>query len=227
LGTDFALAHLDIQPGSFIRLTISDTGHGMTPEVMSQIFDPFFTTKEKDEGTGLGLSVVHGIVKNCGGTITVYSEPGKGSTFHLYFPIIESKVEEKHQEYTIIPPGSERILFVDDEKAINDIIKKILTSLGYTVETRTSSIEALELFKAMPHKFDLVITDMTMPQMTGDVLAQRLMKIRHDLPIILCTGFSEKITKEKAQAIGIKAFLMKPLLKDETAHTIRRVLDKK
>jgi len=225
LNSDFTSNHPEIQPGAFQKLTVSDTGHGMTPEVMSRIFDPFFTTKPKDEGTGLGLSVVHGIVKNCGGTITVYSEPDKGTTFNLYFPIIEGKAEEKLEEHTILPTGTERILIVDDEKAIIDITKKILTFLRYGVEARTSSLEALELFKAMPDKFDMVITDMTMPQMTGDMLARELIKIRPDLPVILCTGFSEKITKENAETMGIKAFLMKPLLKKEMAHTIRRVLD--
>jgi len=226
LDSDFASTHPEIQPGDYQKLMVSDTGHGMTPEVMSRIFDPFFTTKPVDEGTGLGLSVVHGIVKDCGGTITVYSEPGKGTTFNLYFPIIKDKAEEKPGEYKIIPTGTERILVVDDEKAIIDISKKILTSLGYAVEVRTSSIEALELLKAMPDKFDLIITDMTMPQMTGDKLAMELMKVRPDIPVILCTGFNEKITKERAEAMGIKAFLMKPLLKEEMAHKIRKVLDR-
>jgi len=225
LDSDFASTHPGIQPGAYQKLTISDTGCGMTPEVISRIFDPFFTTKPKDQGTGLGLSVVHGIVKDCGGTITVYSEPDKGTTFNLYFPITEDNAEEKPGEYTIIPTGTERVLIVDDEKAIIDISKKILTSLGYVVEGRTSSLEALELFKTMPDKFDLVVTDMTMRQMTGDILALELMKIRPDLPVILCTGFSEKITKEKAEAMGIKAFVLKPLLKEEMAHTIRMVLD--
>ncbi len=225
LDSDFVSTHPDIHPGAYQKLTVSDTGHGITLEVMNQIFDPFFTTKGVDEGTGLGLSVVYGIVKDCGGTITVYSEPDKGTTFNLYFPILKGAAEEKTSEYTIIPTGTERILLVDDEKPIVNIITKILSSLGYDVQSRTSSIEALELFKAMPKKFDLVITDMTLPQMSGDALAQELMKIRPDLPVILCTGFSENITKEKAETMGIKVFLMKPLLKEEMAHAIRRVLD--
>jgi two-component system cell cycle sensor histidine kinase/response regulator CckA len=225
LDSDFVSTHPDIHPGAYQKLTVSDTGHGIKLEVMNQIFDPFFTTKGVDEGTGLGLSVVYGIVKDCGGTITVYSEPDKGTTFNLYFPILKGTAEEKTSEYTIIPTGTERILLVDDEKPIVNIITKILSSLGYDVQSRTSSIEALELFKAMPKKFDLVITDMTLPQMSGDALAQELMKIRPDLPVILCTGFSENITKEKAETMGIKVFLMKPLLKEEMAHAIRRVLD--
>jgi len=225
LNSDFCISHPEIQPGAYLKLSVSDTGCGMTADVMNRIFDPFFTTKPKDEGTGLGLSVVHGIVKDCGGTIAVYSEPDKGAAFNLYFPIIAGRAEEKSEEHKIIPTGTERILVVDDEKAISDIIQKNLTSLGYTVQARTSSLEALELFKAMPDKFNLVITDMTMPQMTGDALARKLMKIRPDVPVILCTGFSEKMTNEKAETVGIKAFLQKPLLKAEMAHTIRRVLD--
>ena len=225
LDSGFCSSHPEIHPGTYQKLTVSDTGLGMTPEVMNRIFEPFFTTKTKNEGTGLGLSVVHGIVKDYGGTIRVYSEPDKGTTFNLYFPIIKGRADEKLEKYRIIPTGSERILVVDDEKAIIDITKKILTSLGYAVESRTSSIEALELFKAMPAKFNLVITDMTMPQMAGDALARELMKIRPDLPVILCTGFSEKITQKKADTMGIKAFLLKPMLKEEMAYTVRRVLD--
>ncbi|MBU1157486.1 MAG: PAS domain S-box protein [Proteobacteria bacterium] len=225
LDSDFCLSHPEIQPGAYQKLMVCDTGQGMTADVMNRIFDPFFTTKPKDEGTGLGLSVVHGIVKDLGGTITVYSEPDKGTTFNIYFPIIKGRAEKKPEKHTIIPTGTERILVVDDEKAIIDIIQKILTYLGYAVEARTSSLAALELFTATPDKFDLVITDMTMPQMTGDMLARELMKLRPDLPVILCTGFSENITKEQAETIGIKAFLLKPLLKEEMAHTIRKVLD--
>ncbi len=225
LDSNFVLTYPEILPGAYQKLTVSDTGHGITPEAMNRIFDPFFTTKSKDQGTGLGLSVVHGIVKDYGGTITVYSEPDKGTTFNLYFPIIEGKAGERHKEDTIIPTGTERILVVDDEKAIIDIIKRTLTSLGYVVEARTSSLEALELFKVMPDKFDLFITDMTMPQMTGDKLALELIKIRPDIPVILCTGFSENVTQERADTIGIKAFLLKPLLREEMAHTIRKVLD--
>ncbi len=225
LDSDFASAYPEILPGTYQKFTISDTGHGMTQEVIDRAFDPFFTTKPKDEGTGLGLSVVHGIVKDTGGTITVYSEPGKGTSFNLFFPIVETRIEEKSGECVNIPTGTESILVVDDEKAIIDLTKRTLTSLGYTVEVRASSLEALELFKTMPNKFDLVITDMTMPQMTGDKLSWELMKIRSDIPVILCTGFSEKISIKTAESIGIKAFLMKPLLKEEMAHTIRRVLN--
>ena len=225
LDSDFCSSHPEIHPGAYQKITVSDTGHGMTDDVMKQIFDPYFTTKPKGEGTGLGLSVVYGIVKNLNGTITVYSEPENGTTFNLYFPIIKGTAEERPKKFTTIPTGTERILVVDDEKPIVEATSKILTSLGYAVKARTSSIEALELFKAMPDKFDLVITDMTMPQMTGDILSQELIKIRPDLSVILCTGFSEKITKERVKKIGIIALLQKPLLKEEIANTIRKVLD--
>jgi PAS domain S-box-containing protein len=225
LDSDFVSTHHEIQPGDYLKLSVSDTGHGMTDEVQRQIFDPFFSTKPVGEGTGMGLSVVYGIIKNCGGAITVYSEPEKGTTFNLYCPIIESEEDEEPVKDMIIHRGSEHILFVDDEKSILESTKKILEMLGYVVDIRISSLEALELFKAMPDQFDLVITDMTMPHMTGDILAQELIKIRPDIPVILCTGFSEKIARGKAEVMGIKAFLMKPLLKEEMSRTVRMVLD--
>ncbi len=225
LDPEFCSLHLGIQPGAYQQLMVGDTGHGMTADVMDRIFDPFFTTKAKDEGTGLGLSVVHGIVKELGGMVTVYSEPDKGTSFTLYFPIIRGEAKAKSAEHTIIPTGTERILLVEDEKAILNLTQKHLASLGYAVEARTSSLAALELFQAKPDKFDLVITDMTMPQMTGDLLAREVIKIRPDLPVILCTGFSETVTPEKAKNMGIKAFLLKPVLKEEIAHTIRKVMD--
>ena len=148
LDSDFVSTHPDIHPGAYQKLTVSDTGHGITPEVMNQIFDPFFTTKGEDEGTGLGLSVVHGIVKDCGGTITVYSEPDKGTTFNLYFPIIKGKAEEKPEEYTIIPTGTERILVVDDEKPIVDITTKILSSLGYDGSIKNQQSRSFGAFQS-------------------------------------------------------------------------------
>jgi PAS domain S-box-containing protein len=225
LDSDFVSTHHEIQAGEYLKLSVSDTGHGMTDEVQRQIFDPFFSTKPIGEGTGMGLSVVYGIIKNCSGAITVYSEPEKGTTFNLYCPIIESEEDEEPVKDMIIHRGSEHILFVDDEKTILESTKKILEMLGYVVDIRISSLEALELFKAMPDQFDLVITDMTMPHMTGDILAQELIKIRPDIPVILCTGFSEKIARGKAEVMGIKAFLMKPLLKEEMSRTVRMVLD--
>ena len=215
----------DLNPGHYLQLTVSDTGHGMRPEVMEQIFDPFFTTKGPGEGTGLGLSVVHGIVKSHGGDIHAYSEPGNGTTFKIFFPAIKGRAEVLTQLEKPVLTGTEHILFIDDELALVKLGHQILESLGYKVTTRTSSIEALELFKAQPGRFDLVITDMTMPLMTGKELSAKLIKIRPDIPIILCTGFSSRINEEKGSAIGIQAFVMKPILRRTMAETIRRVLD--
>ncbi len=224
-GTDVGVKFAGLSPGPYLKLTVSDNGHGMAPEVKERIFDPYFTTKEKGEGTGLGLAMVHGIVKSHGGTITVYSEPEMGSTFHVYLPIIETETDQDTGIEEIVPTGSERILFVDDEQPIVDIAKQMVEQLGYTVVTRTSSLEALELFRAKPDEFDLVITDMTMPNMTGEELANELMFVRPDIPIILCTGFSRRVTEKKAKAMGIQAFILKPILRQELAETIRKVLD--
>ena len=172
----------------------------------------------------MGLSVVHGIVKSHGGTISVYSKPGEGSIFNVYLPAIESRSEQKARKEKPIPTGTERILLVDDEEALVNMGKLLLDSLGYKVTKRTSSIEALALFKARPDKFDLVITDLTMPNMTGDELAQKLVSIRPDIPVILSTGFSAKITAEEAKRIGIRAFVLKPVIKKDIAETIRKVL---
>jgi PAS domain S-box-containing protein len=224
--SDSESGYFDIPPGNYLRLTVSDTGEGMPREVLERIFEPYYTTREKGEGTGLGLSVVHGIVKSYGGTITAYSEPGKGSTFHVYFPLFQEKGEAPEtEEITPIPTGNEHILFIDDEPVLVDLGKQMLNGLGYKVTTRTSSIEALELFKIKPGQFDLVITDMTMPHMTGEKLARELMKIRSDIPVIICTGYSEYISKEKANKMGIRAFIMKPLVMRDLANTVRKILD--
>ena len=227
LDSDFAARQGDITSGSYIKLTVSDTGHGMTSEVLEKIFDPYFTTKEKGEGTGIGLSVVHGIVKECGGAITVYSEPGAGTTFNVFLPIIETKAEPQIATQKPLPTGTERVLFVDDEETLVEVARQILERLGYKVVTRTSGIEALEFFKAQPDNFDLIITDMTMPKMTGDKLARELIKIRSDIPIIICTGYSARISEESAKKMGIKAFVMKPILERAMAETVRSVLDEK
>jgi len=224
-----AAQYPDIHPGAYVKLSVRDTGHGMTTDILAKIFDPYFTTKQVGEGSGLGLAVVHGIVKSHGGEITVYSEPGKGTTFHVYFPRIEdAKGIVDMQKVEPFPMGrGENILFIDDEQALVDIGKKMLEYLGYKVSVRTSSIEALELFRAKGGQFDLVITDMTMPNMTGDKLAREIMRIRPGIPIILCTGFSEHISEEKAKEMGIREFVMKPLVMGDLARTIRRVLDHK
>ena len=217
---------LEIAAGNYLTLTVSDTGCGMTPEVMDRIFEPYFTTKEKDKGTGMGLAVVHGILKSYDGTVTVDSQPGKGTVFTVYIPTGPQEVQTKFETTPILPTGNERILFVDDEHALAEIGKKSLERLGYRVETRTSSIEALELFQKSSDNFDLIITDMTMPEMTGDKLAGEVMKIRADIPIIICSGFSDDTLVNRATQIGISAFLMKPLVIQDLANTIREVLGK-
>jgi len=214
-------------PGTYVRLTISDTGIGMDQSTIDRIFDPYFTTKKEGKGTGLGLAVVHGIIKSHGGHISVYSELGKGSEFHVYLPVIKAQQETKQIEIQPIKKSNERILVVDDEKMVVEIQQKMLKRLGYDVTSCTSSVEALKAFQANPDNFDLIITDMTMPDMTGDQLAQKIMEIRTDIPIILCSGFSEKMSNEKAKSLGIKEFLMKPVLIKDLSITIRRALDSK
>ncbi|MGA2333113.1 MAG: PAS domain S-box protein [Syntrophales bacterium] len=225
---DNLIVRHDLSPGKYLRLTVSDTGAGIDNEIMDRIFDPFFTTKKPGEGTGLGLSVVYGIVKSYGGAITVTSEVGKGTGFNVYLPLltgVEDKEEANVEEP--VPRGNERILFVDDEAALVQLATSILSGLGYEVTGRTSSPEALQVFRNRPDSFDLVITDMTMPNMTGSELAQQLMRIRPDIPVILCTGFSEEVTQEKARAIGVREFIMKPIVRRQIAEAIRRALDKK
>ncbi|MBW2012180.1 MAG: response regulator [Deltaproteobacteria bacterium] len=222
---DSAIHYYDLSSGKYVRLTVSDTGHGIEPKTLERIFDPYFTTKKLGEGSGMGLSVIHGIVKTHGGGISVSSEPGKGTVFHVLFPCIEDEPEPEVDVAVEIPRGKERILFVDDEKAMVDAIQPMIERLGYKVNSRTSSIEALEAFRANPRRFDLVITDFTMPNMTGMELAKELLKLRSDIPIILCTGYSEHINEDKAKGSGIRAFVMKPVVLDEIANTIRKVLD--
>ncbi len=226
ISVDDSASYPDLTPGTYIKLTVSDTGHGIDKAIIEKIFDPYFTTKPPGQGTGMGLSIIHGIVKSHGGDIKVYSEPGIGTEFYVYFPLIETKpVEPKIVSTGLVQKGSERILLVDDEEPIVRMVKQMLERLGYQVATRTSSVEALEAFRANSDKFDLVITDMTMPNMTGVELAPRLLEIRPDIPIILYTGFSEITDANKAKALGIREFLMKPIVIDQIARTIRKVLD--
>jgi CheY-like chemotaxis protein len=216
----------DLHPGRYLKLTVSDTGHGMNSVVMKKIFDPYFSTKGPGEGTGMGLAVVHGIVKSHGGDIKVFSKLGEGTTFHVYLPLIKTRpVEPKTVPAEPTPTGTEHILFVDDEEPIVRMMQQILERLGYQVTSRTSSVGALEAFKAKPDEYDLVITDMTMPNMTGIELAPRLREIRSDIPIIMCTGFSETIDEDRAKNMGILAYIMKPFLIDEIAKTIRKIFN--
>jgi PAS domain S-box-containing protein len=215
-----------VNPGSYVCLTVSDTGTGMNQSIIDRIFDPYFTTKTEGKGTGLGLAVTYGIIKGTGGDIRVHSEPGKGTIFHVYIPCIkDAPVSSETVSVETLPSGHERVLLVDDENQIILMEKQMLERLGYHVTTRTSSIEAREAFREQPDKFDLVITDMTMPNMTGDKLAEEFLEIRPDIPIILCTGFSEKISKKRADAMGFKGFLMKPIVMKNLAKTIREALD--
>ena len=221
-----SMKRVGMKMGQNLQLTVQDTGHGMDSQVLERIFEPYYTTKEQGKGTGLGLSVIHGIIKNHGGDITVRSQPGKGATFTVHLPIIDDIAEEIISVETNRPTeGCERILLIDDEEQIIDIERQILERLGYKVTPQTDSEEALAKFKAQPDLYDLVITDMTMPKITGDLLARKLMDIKPDIPVILCTGFNETITEEKALALGIDKFVMKPIIKDDLADAIRSVLD--
>ena len=213
-----------LNPGRYVNLAVSDTGHGISQEKIDRIFDPYFTTKEVGKGTGMGLAVVHGIVKGHNGLITVESELGKGTTFSIFFPVVEKEVVVEAETDEELPTGSERILFIDDEESLVKIGHQRLEWLGYKVEATISPIEALELFRSQPDQFDLVITDLTMPKMTGDKLVKEILNIRSDIPIILCTGFSEKIDEKKSKAIGASGYLEKPHDKRDLAKMVRKVL---
>lgn len=224
--SEFDLRHvLEIQPGKFVELTVSDTGKGISSEIRDRIFDPFFTTKGIGKGTGMGLSIVHGIVTSHGGFITCDSEIGKGTIFRVYFPVTEQREPERLGNVEIDPSGIERILFVDDEELLVELGVLMLEQQGYKVTGRTNSLDALTTFQNQPDSFDAVITDHTMPGLTGSELALRILQIRPDIPIILCTGFSNLISEEKAELLGIKGFAMKPLAKKEIASLLRTLLD--
>ncbi|MCB2180675.1 MAG: response regulator [Desulfobulbaceae bacterium] len=224
---DHLLMALDLPAGIYVRLEVSDTGCGMDKQTQDKIFEPYYTTRATGEGTGLGLAIVHGIVKNYGGHISVYSEPGKGATFRVYLPQINAKHDTKPTANKECPHGTERILLVDDEAPIANMQQNVLKSLGYQIRSFTHSEELLRTFQDAPDDYDLIITDMTMPDLTGPELSQKLLAIRSDIPIILCTGFSELIDKEKAAALGTKGYLLKPFSKIELAEAVRKVLDKK
>ncbi len=221
----FTERHPETTPGEYLKLTVSDTGPGMDKDIIDKIFDPYFTTKTKDEGTGMGLAVVQGIIKTYKGAVSVASTPGEGSAFEVYFPIIHSNDTVSAESKIVVPGGHERILFVDDELPLADLSQQLLERLGYKVTVRTSAVEALNLFENDPDAFDLVITDMTMPHMTGDILAEKLLALRPDVAIVICTGYSDKITQELIDRLNIRALVMKPIIRNELLITVRQVLD--
>lgn len=205
-------SNMGVQKGTYVKLEVTDSGCGMTSDVMERIFDPFFTTKPVDKGSGMGLAVVHGIVTSHNGMTVVNSTPGKGTTFNVFFPMIKSRPElDMKDEVKSAPVGDECILFVDDEESIARLNQKGLERMGYKVTTRTNSIEALKTFCAQPDKFDIVITDQTMPSMSGDILARKILHIRPEIPIILCSGFNHIMDREEVRKIGISGRIIKPI----------------
>jgi CheY-like chemotaxis protein len=232
---EIGLADIDFTPDSpmdgmaveYVQLIVKDTGIGMSPDVMKRAFEPFFTTRDTGAGTGGGLSVVYGIANTLGGTVSVESAPGMGSTFQVFIPKVKIHVKEDQVPVHEIFPGTESILFVDDEDLLVDWAKNTLERLGYRTVALTDPVEALNTFASDPSRFDLVITNQAMPSMSGMKLATELLKIRPDIPIILCTGHSVTVSPETAKQKGIKEFLMKPLAKRELAEAIRIVLDKR
>ena len=217
----------DLPPGPYLQLSISDTGHGMETAIMERIFDPYFTTKKVGEGTGMGLAVVQGIIKSHGGSISVYSEPGQGTVFTILIPKVSDGITHEPLADESFFGGTERILFVDDEKALVELGQELLEELGYNITAKTSSREALASFRERPDSFDLIITDMTMPGLTGRELVKELLAIRPDIPIIMCSGFTEFINADEAREAGIREFMMKPYVTGGMAQVIRRVFAEK
>ncbi|OPY06107.1 MAG: Blue-light-activated protein [Syntrophus sp. PtaB.Bin001] len=215
-----------LKPGPCLEIIVRDTGEGMSEELMPRIFDPLFSSRQSGERTGLGLSVVHGIVRSCGGTVSVESREGEGSAFHVYLPMHQESEQGKND--VPLPGasgGSERILFIDDEPVLAELGGTILSRFGYHVSIQTSSIDAFQLITEHPESFDLVVTDLTMPNMTGIELAKQLKKIRENLPVVVCTGFNDSITQEEAKALGISKVLEKPVVPAQLSQTVRQVLD--
>ena len=212
-------------PGPYICLTVKDTGPGIEKDIQERIFDPYFTTKEKGRGTGLGLSIVNGIVQSHGGRIQVFCPPGLGTEFKIFLPAIEKKNAPPIKTQSTLERGKEKILLVDDQEMIIGVVKQMIAHLGYKVTACNSSTDALELFSANPQGFDMVMTDLTMPGMTGATMAVKMLDIREDIPIILCTGFSDSMSREKAKSLGIRELLLKPISMDLLAKTLRNVLD--
>ena len=217
--------HPGLRPGPHLRLTVGDTGTGIKPDILARIFDPYFTTKEKGEGTGLGLSVVHGIIQALKGSVQVDSCPGSGAIFHVFLPCAASQDEPTVIQPLALPTGNERILLADDEDVLAAMGKQMLEHLGYRVTVKTDSSDALNTFQSQPQDFDLVISDRTMPRMTGFELAERIKTIRPDIPIIICTGYSDELEVERAAALGISRMVMKPLGMNELADAVRSAID--
>jgi PAS domain S-box-containing protein len=225
LDVNFVETHPDLRPGSYVQLSVSDTGCGMSPATLLHVFEPFFTTKAVSEGTGLGLAVVHGIMKSHDGGIYVYSQPGKGTMFHLYFPVIETEVTGREIEATPVPRGhGEHILFLDDEEVLARVGKRMLERLGYIVTTKTDPLEAIAALRDQPETFDLVITDLTMPGMDGVKLGSQLLQMQPNLPIIIMSGYSGVLTDGKARALGFRELLSKPCSVQALAETVHRAL---
>jgi CheY-like chemotaxis protein len=210
-----------LSPGDYLKLTIADTGCGMDAQTLERIFDPYFTTKEKGKGTGLGLAVVHGIVENHGGMIKVSSTPGQGTTFAIYFPVADQQAHHQAQRSEANPGGTERVLFVDDEPMLVDLGKAMLTKLGYSVTGATDPQEALRIFQQNPENYDIVITDLTMPGMTGNRLAEKLSAIRPHMPILMCSGY----VKDVGQHAFLSGYIHKPITLRDLARSVREALD--
>ena len=227
LDDSFCQASVDLSPGRYQRLTVRDTGAGVPPDIAHRVFDPFFTTKGVGAGTGMGLAVVHGIVSRHGGAVLLDNPPGQGAAFHVYFPVADMGVERPPSMPQRLAGGAESILVVDDDPAIADIIQQSLASLGYRVVTRTASTDALALFREDPARFDLVITDLTMPHLSGDRLTGKIHALRKDVPVILCTGFDPGVDDRAEVYPGVAALLKKPVLRKDLATVVRRVLDHK
>ena len=223
-GPDHFASHL--APGSYVRLSVSDTGHGIAPHLRDRIFDPYFTTKAKGVGTGLGLAVVRGIVQNHGGTIEMESERGKGTTFHIWLPRVEGVARSEFKRIQLVNTGTERILLVDDDPVLAELGAKLLSTLGYRVVYHIDAQQALDQFVEAPGDFDLVITDMIMPHINGKALAIELLRTRPDIPVIIYTGFSDAIDPEELKQIGIRKVLRKPVTIYSLSQAIRQQLEK-